>query len=155
MSNNKNGPGVKFPPPLVFIIAIFLGYWLNNYIVLITLDSYFWLLIGSTGVIVSSGVLIYGLFSFFKARTNVELWKPDSQLITTGLYRYSRNPLYLAFFVFTLSLGLLVANFWIILFAFPALWVIKNAVILKEEKCLEENFADKYIKYKREVNRWL
>jgi protein-S-isoprenylcysteine O-methyltransferase Ste14 len=155
ITQDKHGPGVYFPPPLVFLIAIALGYWLESLYSLMSLDSYFWILIGSTGIILCIGVLLYGLYSFFKAKTHIEPWQPASHLITTGLYRYSRNPLYLTFFVFTLCLGMVLSNTWMMLLAFPAIWIIKITVITKEEAYLEAKFSDKYIKYKRQVSRWL
>ena len=93
--------------------------------------------------------------SFIKAKTHIEPWQPASQLITTGLYRYSRNPIYLTFFIFTLCLGLILSKLWIMLMAIPALWVMNTYVIAKEEAYLEATFLDKYTKYKREVRRWL
>ena len=153
--NDKHGPGVYFPPPLIFLIAIGLAYWLDSWIQLLDFGNYFWVLVGSTGIVLCIGALGYGLFSFLKARTHVEPWQPSSHLITTGLYRYSRNPLYLTFFVFTICLGLVLSNAWMIVLACPALWIIKKAVIEKEEAYLEDKFKDAYIKYTRQVNRWL
>jgi len=156
MQNNKDrGPGVKFPPPLVFIIAIILGYFLENYFSLVTLNSYLWVLIGSTGIVVSIGVLCYALYSFIKAKTHIEPWQPASSLITTGLYKFSRNPIYLMFVVLTVSIGLVLSKFWIVVFTFIAAWIIQTYVIKREEIYLEKVFADKYIKYQRSVNRWL
>jgi len=152
---DKRGPNVKFPPPLVFIAAILLGYFMDASSPLVQTNSYFLILLGYTGVIICIGVLTYGLYSFFKARTHIEPWQPASHLITTGLYRYSRNPLYLAFFVFTICLGLVLSNYWIVLWAFPALYFIKINVVQKEEAYLERKFMDKYITYKRQVRRWL
>lgn len=156
MQNNKDrGPGVLFPPPLVFIIAILLGYFLENIFSLVTLNSYLWVLLGSTGIVLSIGVLCYALYSYLKAKTHIEPWQPASHLITTGLYKFSRNPIYLTFFVLTISIGLVLSKFWIVLLAIPAAWVIQTYVIKREEAYLENVFADKYIKYQRSVNRWL
>ena len=156
MNKTKDrGPGVTFPPPLVFIAAMIIGYVFESFYPLAKLNSYFWLLLGSTGIILCIGVLGYAIMSFLKAKTHIEPWQPTSQLITTGLYRYSRNPIYLTFFVLTICLGLILSNLWIIIMAIPAVWVINTYVIAKEEAYLEVIFLDKYIKYKREVRRWL
>ena len=156
MKNTKDrGPGVFIPPPLIFIAAVLIGYLMDAIYPLAKLNSYFWLLLGSTGIILCIGVLGYALMSFIKAKTHIEPWQPASQLITTGLYRYSRNPIYLTFFIFTLCLGLVLSKLWIILMGIPALWVMNTYVIAKEEAYLEATFLDKYIKYKREVRRWI
>lgn len=156
MNNKKDrGPGVFFPPPLVFIVAVIVGYLFESIYPLVKLNSYFWLLLGSTGIILCIGILGYALISFVKAKTHIEPWQPANQLLTTGLYSYSRNPIYLTFFIFTVCLGLILSNLWIIIMAIPALWVIKTYVVAKEEAYLETTFLDKYITYKRKVRRWL
>ena len=156
MQNSKDrGPGVLFPPPLVFVIAIILGYFFDRIFTIVTLNSYLWVLLGSTGIVLSVGVLCYALYSYIKAKTHIEPWQPANHLITTGLYQFSRNPIYLTFFVLTVSIGLLLGKFWIILLAIPALAVIQTYVIKREEAYLAKVFADKYIKYQRSVNRWL
>ena len=132
-----------------------IGYLMDASSPLVQSNSYLLLLIGYTGIIICAGVLAFGLFSFFKAKTHIEPWQPASHLITTGLYSYSRNPLYLAFFVFTICLGLVLSNYWMIVWAFPALYVVHIKVVLKEEAYLERKFMDKYITYKRQVRRWL
>lgn len=152
---DKRGPGVNFPPPFVFIAAIVLGYFMDASSPLVQTNSYFLMLVGYTGIIVCTGVLIIGLLSFFKAKTHVEPWQPASTLITTGLYKYSRNPLYLALFVATICIGLVLSNYWIVVWAVPAIYFIRIKVIAKEEAYLERKFMDKYISYKRQVGRWL
>ena len=150
---DKRGPNVKFPPPIVFLAAIGLGYFMGDSSS--QTDAYFLLLIGYTGIILCTGVLAYALFSFFKAKTHVEPWQPSSKLVTTGLYKYSRNPMYLSLFIVTICIGLVLSNYWIILWAFPALLFIQMKVVVKEEAYLEKKFMDKYIRYKRQVRRWL
>ena len=153
-NQDKRGPNVKFPPPLIFIGAIILGYLMDTNAPLFKTDSYLLLLLGFTGIILCIGVLSFGLYSFLKAKTHIEPWQPASKLITTGLYQYSRNPLYLAFFVFTICIGLVMSNYWIVIWAFPALYVIQIKVVVKEEVYLERKFMDEYITYKRQVKRW-
>ncbi len=152
---DKFGPNVKFPPPMVFLTAMALGYFMDASSPLVETNSYLLTMIGFTGIVVCVGVLTYGLYSFYKAKTHIEPWQPSSHLITSGLYQYSRNPLYLAFFVFTICLGLVLSNYWMVLLAFPAIYFVQIKIVLKEEAYLERKFMDKYITYKRQVRRWL
>ncbi len=149
------GPGVCLPPPIIFIVAMGLGYLFERLYPLAKLNSYFWLLIGSTGIILCVGVLGYAAFTFKNARTHIEPWRPATSLITTGLYSISRNPIYLTFIIFNVCLGLVLSNLWIVIFTVPAIWILKTYVISKEEAYLEATFLDKYITYKRKVRRWL
>jgi len=152
---DKKGPGVKFPPPLVFLCAMLISYWLNNFFPLLHWNSYFWVLLGSSGIIICIAILGYALLSFYKAKTHIEPWQPASHLITTGLYSHSRNPIYVTFFALTISIGLMLSNYWMILSAIPSLIIIRVNVIAKEEQYLEQRFNDSYINYKKRVNRWL
>lgn len=150
---DKRGPNVKFPPPFVFLAAIGIGYLMGDSSS--QTDAYLLLLIGYTGILLCAGVLATALFAFFKAKTHIEPWQPASTLITTGLYKYSRNPIYLSLFVMTICIGLVLSNYWIIVWAIPALFFIQIKVVVKEEAYLEKKFMDKYITYKRQVRRWL
>ncbi len=80
---------------------------------------------------------------------------PSALLITTGLYRYSRNPAYVAFAVIQLALGLLFNNAWILLALMPVLLVMHYGVILREEIYLGRKFGEEYLRYKASVRRWI
>ena len=99
MKEDKTGASVKFPPPLVFILWIGVGYGLH---------FFFPLDIGnSTGIhYVGSGVVLSGLLivifahqSFNNSETRIEPWKPTTKIISTGIYEYSRNAIFGAFCV--------------------------------------------------------
>ena len=80
---------------------------------------------------------------------------PTPSIITTGLYRYSRNPAYLSLTAIQLGIGLLLDNAWIPLVLVPVLLVMHHGVILREEAYLQRRFGDEYSRYKASVRRWL
>ncbi|MGH1461439.1 MAG: methyltransferase family protein [Neptuniibacter sp.] len=98
---------------------------------------------------------ITAALQFFKAKTHIEPWRPAQSLILSGLFRYSRNPIYLAFILFTLGLGISLNSLWVMLSTIPATWVLQRFVILKEERYLTAKFGKQYLEYCERVRRWL
>ncbi len=80
---------------------------------------------------------------------------PTPSIITTGLYRYSRNPAYVSLTAILLGIGLLLDNAWILLAAIPVVLVMHYGVVLREEAYLERSFGEEYLRYKAGVRRWL
>ena len=68
----------------------------------------------------------------------------------TGIYGYSRNPIYLAFNFSPIGLGIYYDNLWVIFSSIPSSIIIYLIAIRKEEK-----FGDEYLKYKKKVMRWI
>jgi protein-S-isoprenylcysteine O-methyltransferase Ste14 len=147
----------RIPPPIYAVGAAFLMWLLNTYLPLVHLPY------GSLNklglVLIALAVLadIWSLLLFFRARTTPNPMKPQnsSQLVTTGLYRYTRNPMYVGMLVMLLGwaiyLGSLSPFFILPLFV----WVINTQQILPEEKFLTEKFGASYRAYMQSVPRWL
>ena len=72
-----------------------------------------------------------------------------------GPYRFSRNPIYLAFSLFQTGIALGVANAWTLITLLPAISVMSLVVIPREERYLEAHFGEEYASYKARVRRWL
>lgn len=70
-------------------------------------------------------------------------------------YRFSRNPIYLAFILFVLGLSVWLNNLWMLVTLIPAVGIVAMVVIPREERFLERNFNDQYSSYKSRVRRWL
>ena len=97
------------------------------------------------------------LWAFFKAHTTVNPLHPDKtrQLVTTGLYRYTRNPMYLGllFILLGWAIYLGVLSPFLLLPAF--VWLITYMQILPEEAILRSKFGQAYTDYQQQVARWL
>lgn len=97
----------------------------------------------------------WGLGWFRRLRTTVLPHKPSSALITSGPYRFSRNPLYCASALLYVGLALWLGRLWP-LFLLPfVLAAIRLYVIAREESYLERRFGKEYLDYKARVRRWL
>ena len=154
MEKDKKGAAVKFPPPLIFLIGIALGYAIEfirpSYIGDILLINY----LGKLLLLLGISVLIISALGFFKAKTHIEPWKPTTTIISTGLFAYSRNPIYLAFCFLTIGIGIVFDSLWIIGSFIPSVILLYFIAIKKEEHYLETKFGDEYLNYKNKVRRW-
>lgn len=95
--------------------------------------------------------------SFRRAQTTVHPSNPDktSAIVTTGVYRITRNPMYLGFALILLGWGLYLGNM-VALFGLPAYMFYMNAFQIKpEERILSDKFGQAYQDYCRQTNRWL
>ena len=153
--NDIKGADVKFPPPLVSLLVLLLTYGMH----------YFWPIgIGGMsifkyiGVIVSTfgiGIIIIASLNFKRADTNIEPWKPTKNIISVGIYGYSRNPIYVAFCLVQIGIGIFINSLWVFVGFMITAILIYQIAIKKEELYLEKKFGEEYILYKNKVKRWL
>jgi len=111
---------------------------------------------GSLGVL-GALVAILGVASFKRAKTTVNPMKPESSssLVTSGVYRMTRNPMYLGFLLILLGWGAYLSN--ILSIALVAAFVLYMDLfqIGPEERALEGRFGSEFVAYKGRVRRWI
>ncbi len=156
--NPKTGtdhPDVIAFPPLFFIGCAVASALLHHALPLKVMGYSASLSIGLV-MAAGSGVLALWARSVMKAGgTNIRPDRPALKIVTTGPFRFTRNPLYLSLCLLQLALGF-VLNGWIpILFVFPLALMFHFGVILREENYLESKFGEEYLSFKRHVRRWL
>jgi protein-S-isoprenylcysteine O-methyltransferase Ste14 len=152
--SDKRGPGVRFPPPLIFLCAIAAGYLIQRSSPLAIGDADVILFAGWATVIITLTIILLAALSFRRAKTSIEPWHPTSSIISAGLYRYSRNPIYLAFCVANIGTGLILNSWWIVASFIPAVILVYLLAIKREEAYLEAKFGEEYLAYKSRVRRW-
>ena len=150
-----HGPGVKLHPPVIYGISILSGIVLNNYWPLTMPYGIHGHLYGS--IVIAIAILIAGLsiLKFHRASTDVRPDKPDTALITSGPYRYTRNPLYIVLTLTQVTVALWFNNAWVLLLVIPSILAITHYAIKLEECYLEKTFGQDYLDYKQRVRRWL
>ena len=100
---------------------------------------------------------VAGIMSFLKARTTVHPGRPEhaARLVTTGIYRNTRNPMYLGLLFMLAGWSLALAN-TLAMLALPAFVACMNRLqILPEERILREKFGAEFDAYSRKARRWL
>lgn len=102
-------------------------------------------------------ILFVAAFYFFKAKTTLNPMNPNSSssLVTTGLYKFSRNPIYVADVLFLLSWGFYLSNPVSLIVILGFMPYLNRFQIEPEERALEQLFGEGYVAYKDNVRRWI
>jgi protein-S-isoprenylcysteine O-methyltransferase Ste14 len=148
-------PQVVVIPPVIYAGAFGLGLIVEGLVRTDVPGST--LRFGLGGVLLLIGIALMGsgLRAFRAAGTHVEPYLPTTALVTTGPYRFTRNPIYLGMTAAYLGAGLLSDSVWILLLAIPVLALIHVGVVLREEAYLAVKFGDRYREYVGTVRRWV
>ena len=153
-SEDKRGPGVNFPPPLLAGAIIGCGYLVDRVKPLPVLNGDLIWLSGAVLIVAALLIALTGLFHFLEAKTHIEPWHPTTTIIKQGVFRYSRNPIYLAFCIATVGSGLVLNSWWVLIGVLPLVCLLQQLVIKREEVYLESKFGQVYLDYKQQVRRW-
>jgi len=152
-------PGVIARPPLIFLGAVVAGLALDWLVPLPFasggLGGAFQYWLGGALIVAGLAAAATAVWQFHRAGTNAPTWRPTTALVTDGLYRYSRNPIYLAMSVSFLGIAIAVNTLWLLIMLVPTLLIMHRGVILREERYLEAKFGDAYRRYTAAVRRWL
>lgn len=146
---------LKLPPVvLVIIIGALMAVASSLFPSVAFAEVPLWSLLAIGGVAVTLPLL--GIISFRKAQTTPDPRTPDatSTLVTSGIYRYTRNPMYVGFLLALFVWGLWLSNM-AALFGLPVYMFYMNQFQIKpEERSLQKNFGTQYADYKKTANRW-
>jgi len=114
----------------------------------------------STSVIillVGSLILINPVFKFIKSKTTVNpvKFKKVNKLVTSGIYKYSRNPMYLGMILIIISTSIFYLNYFSVVTPFIFYFWINRFQIKREEIFLKEKFGEEYLSYMSKTRRWI
>ncbi len=146
--------GVIAPPPLIYLGPLIVGLLLDRWVPIGGLPSGAARLLG-TLCLVGFSIAVFALVAFRRAGTRPEPWKATTALVTSGPYRFTRNPMYLGFTLLYLALALWFGGYWTLLLLPPVLLVMVHGVIRREEAYLSRRFGTEYDAYRQRVRRWL
>lgn len=154
--------GVVAPPPLIYLAFLLVGWALQQlahelFSVGMSLGWPTEIRRGLAFVLVIGGLLLDGIAAgtFRRLGTPPEPWKPTTALATGGLYRFSRNPIYLGFALTYAGFAVAMDSPVALGLLLPCLIVIDRFVIAREERYLAARFGAEYAAYKERVRRWL
>lgn len=153
----ERGARVRFPPPLVYAIGILLGVACGYAVGPAPVPLSRGISQVAGGLLALAGLSVLAVARRWFTRTGQSPipWKPTPELISQGLYRFTRNPMYLGMTMVQLGVGVAANNLWISLFAVPALVTVHFIAVLPEERYLSEKFGESYRTYLTQVRRYL
>src|SRR4029453_13032906 len=111
--------------------------------------------LGATAVLLAVALFLSAVRTFRKAGKPVPGNRPTTTIVPTGPYRWSRNPIYLAFSLLQLGVAFWVNSLWLLVTLVPGVALMSFVVIPREEQYLETRFPSDYLSYKAVVRRWL
>jgi len=156
MSNDeRDDPGIKVPPPLIYLLPLLLGLILDRKAHVPFLPSGVVRIIGWP--LIGCGVLIAGWWrkTMRDADAPVRTDRPVPRLTTAGPFAYSRNRAYRSLTMIYAGIAALRNSLWAILFLPLVMYVIQREVIGREERYLERTFGEEYLAYKARVRGWV
>jgi protein-S-isoprenylcysteine O-methyltransferase Ste14 len=123
---------------------------------MVVITNWIWLVIGIVLLLLGVAIYIWTVWNFasFGRGTPLPLDAPK-KLVVRGLYRCTRNPMYIGVILVILGWASVLANVWLLLYALGVFLVVHMFVIAYEEPHLKQQFGEDYIRYTSEVGRWL
>ncbi len=111
--------------------------------------------VGAIVTLVAVALFVSAVRTFRAAGTPIPGNRPTTTIVRTGPYRFSRNPIYLAFSLLQIGLFFWVNSLGLLITLIPAVALMSLVVIPREERYLEARFPSEYLSYKASVRRWL
>lgn len=160
-SHSSNGaeeapPGtILAPSPILTLVAFLLGIGIEQIWASTLLLSWTWMLIIGLPLIVGGSLLFGGAIWTMRAHDKHPSHSDDPpEVIRTGPYQYSRNPIYVGHSLVHVGASVLVNSVWPLVTLVPLLLYLRR-VVQREENRLEALFGEEYDRYRQDVRRWL
>lgn len=148
---------LKIPPVIVALLCGALMWLIDVWLVMnrLTFQVSGWLY--ALLLILGFWIIFLGVRTFKRQKTTTHPQHPEQAkvLVQSGIYRYSRNPMYLGLLVVLLSAVLYFGN-WATLAVVPLyVWYMNRFQIIPEEEVMQQKFGNVYQEYKSSVRRWI
>lgn len=152
-----NSLRLKIPPVVVFLICIGLMWAIHTLIPNQSLLFDYSMHTVFSLMIAGGSVGILGVIEFARKSTTVNPHKPENtkELVRSGIYNYSRNPMYLGLLITLISPVLYWGNPFTFVVLPIFIWFLNEFQIKPEEEMMERKFGDEFREYKKEVRRWI
>lgn len=151
-TDSRRRPSTLLPPPLIYVAALWTGWELQKLLPLASpkLPGIGWML-----VLLGCLLMLWAAGTLFHHHTTINPYAGVAQLVQSGPFAFSRNPIYLSDSVIYFGVMLIWGNLWPLLL-YPLVWAaIRFGVIRNEEAHLSARFGDAYLQYCQRVRRWL
>jgi protein-S-isoprenylcysteine O-methyltransferase Ste14 len=152
---NLAHPNIKIQPPLLALLHVVLAFLLTWLIPLPLVVPPVLQTVGFLLVILGFLLGVAALIAFRRAGTTLQPRGRVAHLVTSGIYGFTRNPVYLGFIFIVIGISLDSSSYWGILLA-PVLVLLFNQLVIQpEEEYLTQRFGEQFTSYIGKVRRWL
>ena len=141
-------------PPLIYLASVVLGLLLHWVFPVGLSPRVFGRLVGAATMVGAGALFIAAVRTFRAAGTPVPGNRPTTTVVRHGPYRFSRNPIYLAFSLLQMGIALWVSSLWVVATLAGGVALMSLVVIPREERYLEARFPSEYLPYRASVRRW-
>ena len=148
---------LRIPPLAQFVACALLSWVLTAYFPKLGLAWSGLVYLAAAFMSLGLGILTFSVVAFIRARTTVNPMAPDQakHLVTSGLYRYSRNPMYLGLLCIVLGVALYLENVAAFLGPVLFVWLMTELQIKPEEQALQLKFGEAFADYRQKTRRWV
>lgn len=142
-------------PPILLLISSFLMILLHFIVpfqIVVHYPFNYWgIILMILGLTIAKKVSV----TFSKIDTEIHTFKKPRQIVTNGLFQYSRNPIYLGFVIALIGLNIVLGSFTPLIVVLIFIFLTNHWYISCEEKNMKEEFGQEYENYKKKVRRWI
>jgi protein-S-isoprenylcysteine O-methyltransferase Ste14 len=148
---------LRIPPVVQVVIFAILMWLLERWFPAATVELPARLWVAVLPAVAGIAIALSGVWAFRRAKTTVDPRVPDqaSSLVTGGIYRYSRNPMYLGFLLALLGWAIYLTNPFSLLMLPVFVLVMNRLQIVPEERFMLAKFGTEFDNYKASVRRWI
>jgi protein-S-isoprenylcysteine O-methyltransferase Ste14 len=147
-------PDLPYKPPLAYLAAIMVGVGVHHWWPVHARPAG-WMPVGITLVLLGMALLVWAQVAFRAKRTPLEPWKATKAIVPDGPFAWSRNPVYIAFAVIQVGIGVWSDKLAVVLLVLVPIVATAVLVVPREEVYLRRKFGAEYEDYCSRVRRWV
>ena len=147
----------KIPPPVIATLFAVAMWVLSKYVSGVEVSDSVRVISAVVVLLVGAFFSLAGVVSFRRAKTTVNPLKPEttSSLVSSGIYQFSRNPMYVGFALVLVAWADYLASPWTLFGVLGFVLYMNRFQITPEERALKALFGEEFVAYQSQVRRWL
>ena len=148
---------LRIPPPIVALLVAVMMWGISRATPAVEMPSLIRIMTAIAIALTGVGVALSGVIAFRHAKTTVNPLRPEttSSIVTSGVYRFTRNPMYVGLALALLAWAVYMASAWALLGVVAFILYMNRFQIVPEERVLSRMFGAAYSAYRAKVRRWL
>jgi protein-S-isoprenylcysteine O-methyltransferase Ste14 len=145
------------PPPLLMLLCILAGFVARHFepLPLFSENQSFRKYLAISLFVLAFVIFAAAILQFVRNKTHPSPYKPSATVIVAGIYRITRNPIYIAFLLIVVGFAVAANSAWLVLSAIILFLLLHFGVVKREELYLSAKFGSTYDDYCQRVRRWL